>query len=134
MIKIVGNEIKLDTKAFLVSETDKKGIIKFANDDYCNYAQYPLEELLGKSHNIVRHPDMPKAAFLDLWNTISQGKRWRGFVKNKSKTGKFYWVFATVYPFVSCDGSEGYISCRRKISDEEVSKYESLYKTMREGE
>jgi aerotaxis receptor len=125
------NEIILDTKAFLVSETDEKGIIKFANDDYCRYAEYSLEELLGQPHNIVRHPDMPAAAFKDLWDTIQSGNKWRGFVKNRAKSGKFYWVFATVYPFKSCDGEKGYISCRRRISELEAKKYEALYKSMR---
>ncbi len=131
MLQTNGNEIMLDTKAFLVSETDQKGIIKFANNQYCKYAEYTLEELLGQPHNIVRHPDMPAAAFKDLWDTINSGEKWRGFVKNRSKTGKFYWVFATVYPYVSCDGSNGFISCRRKISLEEAAKYDALYKTMR---
>jgi aerotaxis receptor len=77
---------------------------------------------------------MPKAAFKDLWDTIQKGDKWRGFVKNRSKTGKFYWVFATVYPYVSCDGSKGYISCRRKISKQEAQKYSKLYKNMKESE
>jgi aerotaxis receptor len=128
------NEILLDTKAFLVSETDEKGIIRFANDEYCKYAGYTVDELIGKPHNIVRHPDVPKAAFKDLWATIKSGKKWRGFVKNKAKDGRFYWVFATVYPFISCDGSKGYISCRRKISEFEAKKYEELYKNMRREE
>jgi aerotaxis receptor len=129
------NEIELDDRAFLVSETDEKGKIKFANDDFCEYAGYKLEGLLGKPHSIVRHPDMPKAAFKDLWDTVQSGKKWRGFVKNKTQDGvHFYWVFATVYPFISCDGSKGYISCRRKISDAEKEKYEALYKEMRAQE
>jgi len=131
MPEIKGNEIILDTKAFLVSETDEKGRIKFANDDYCKYAEYDLSELLGKPHNIVRHSDMPSVAFKDLWDTIQSGNKWRGFVKNKSKSGKYYWVFATVYPFTSCDGSKGFISCRRRISEMEKEKYEALYATMR---
>ncbi len=131
MLQTLNNEILLDTKAFLVSETDEKGIIKFANDEYCKYAEYDLDELLGQPHNIVRHPDMPAVAFKDLWDTISSGNKWRGFVKNRSKTGKFYWVFATVYPFTSCDGSKGYISCRRKMSISETKKYDALYKTMK---
>jgi len=131
MLEIRGEEIILDNKAFLVSETDEKGKIKFANDEYCKYAEYELDELLGQPHNIVRHPDMPAAAFKDLWDTIKSGKKWRGFVKNRSKSGKFYWVFATIYPFVSCDGSKGYISCRRRISKLETEKYEALYATMK---
>jgi len=128
------HEKKLTTKSFLVSETDEKGIITFANDDFCKYAGYALEDLIGKPHNIVRHPDMPKTAFKDLWNTVKQGKRWRGFVKNSSKDGSYYWVYATVFPFISCDGSKGYISCRRKISEMEATKYSALYKQMKSEE
>ncbi|RXJ68153.1 PAS sensor domain-containing protein [Halarcobacter ebronensis] len=123
-------ELKLSRNSFLLSETDEKGIIRYANDEFCTYSGFPLEELIGKSHNIVRHPDMPKAAFADLWKTIQSGKAWKGFVKNRSKNGKYYWVFATVFPFNSCDGTKGYISCRRMASNEEVEKYEKLYKTM----
>ena len=128
------NEITLDTKAFLVSETDLNGNIRFANDEFCEYAGYSLDELLGQPHSIVRHPDMPKTAFKDLWSTIKSGKRWKGFVKNRAKNGKHYWVYATVFPFKSCDGSNGYISCRRKISDMEVEKYEALYEEMKREE
>ena len=127
-------EIELDTRAFLVSETDEKGIINFANDEFCKYAGYSVEELIGKPHNIVRHPDMPRAAFKDLWDTIKSGKKWRGFVKNSAKNGRYYWVFATVYPFTNCDGEKGYISCRRVVSDMEKEKYDRLYKEMRAGE
>ncbi len=128
------NEIVLDKHAFLVSETDETGIINFANDEFCEYAGYSIEELVGKPHNIVRHPDMPRAAFKDLWETIKSGKRWRGFVKNRAKDGRYYWVFATIYPFVNCDGEKGYISCRRIVSDAEKEQYEKLYAEMRRGE
>ena len=127
----MSTELKLDLDSFLLSETDEKGIIRFANDEFCKFAEYSLEELIGKPHNIVRHSDMPKAAFEDLWKTIQSGKPWKGFVKNKTKSGKFYWVFATVFPFKSCDGSQGYISCRRMASQEEINKYENIYKSMR---
>jgi aerotaxis receptor len=125
-------EIMLKDDDFLVSETDKKGVIRFANEDFCRIAQYTNQELIGKPHNIVRHPDMPKAAFKDLWDTIKQGKIWTGFVKNKAKSGDYYWVFATVYPLMGCGGSEGgYMSCRRKASREEIAAAEKLYKTLR---
>ncbi len=92
-------ETILDDYAFLVSETDEKGIIRFANRDFCNIAEYNLEELIGKPHNIVRHKDMPKVAFKDLWETVAKGNIWTGYVKNATKSGGYYWVFATVYPF-----------------------------------
>jgi aerotaxis receptor len=123
-------ELKLNNDSFLLSETDEKGIIRFANEEFCEFAEYKLEELIGKPHNIVRHPDMPKAAFKDLWQTVQSGKAWKGFVKNKTKNGNYYWVFATVFPFKSCDGSRGYISCRRMAAQSEIDKYEELYKTM----
>jgi len=128
------NEIELDTRAFLVSETDEEGIIQFANDEFCQYAGYTLDELIGKPHSIVRHPDMPKAAFKELWETVKSGKKWSGFVKNRAKDGRYYWVFATVYPSVSCEGKKGYISCRRVISNMEKEKYEKLYKEMKAKE
>ena len=124
-------ELVLDKNSFLLSETDEKGIIKYANEEFCKNAEYKLEELIGKPHNLVRHPDMPKAAFEDLWNTVKSGKPWKGFVKNRTKSGKYYWVFATVFPFTSCDGSKGYISCRRMASKKEIEKYEAIYKTMK---
>ena len=125
------NETVLKDDAFLVSETDAKGIITFANDGFCEIAGYTLEELMGKPHNIVRHPDMPKAAFKDLWDTVKRGEVWTGYVKNATKSGGYYWVYATVFPFESCDGSNGYLSCRRKASQDEINKAIALYKTLK---
>ena len=132
---ISADEILLDDETFLVSETDERGIIKFASDDFCKIAEYEVNELIGKPHNIVRHPDMPKAAFKDLWDTLNRGEIWSGFVKNKSKYGKVYWVYATVYPYEDNDGQKGYLSCRTKVaSRDEIQKYDALYKQMREQE
>ncbi|NVJ53142.1 MAG: PAS domain-containing protein [Campylobacteraceae bacterium] len=122
-----GQETVLDEYAFLVSETDAKGVIRFANDDFCKIAEYTLEELVGNPHNMVRHQDMPKKAFKSLWETVQKGETWTGYVKNATKTGGYYWVFATVYPFESCDGTKGYLSCRRKPSREEIAEAEVLY-------
>ena len=124
-------ELKLSIDSFLLSETDEKGIIRFANDEFCKYAEYTLDELIGKPHSIVRHEDMPKAAFEDLWRTVKSGKPWKGFVKNRTKSGKYYWVFATVFPFISCDGSKDYISCRRMASENEIEKYQNIYINMK---
>ncbi|MEA3499388.1 MAG: PAS domain-containing protein [Campylobacterota bacterium] len=130
----MNGETVLDEYAFLVSETDSKGIITFANEDFCNIAGYKLEELIGQPHNIVRDPDMPKAAFKSLWDTVQKGDIWTGFVKNSVKGGGFYWVYATVYPFESCDGSKGYLSCRRKPSKAEIAEHEALYKEWKRSE
>jgi len=127
-------ETVLDESAFLVSETDIKGKITFANDDFCKIAGYTVDELIGKPHNIVRHPDMPKAAFKSLWDTVQRGEIWTGFVKNKTRDGGYYWVFATVYPFETCEGTRGYLSCRRKPSREEIQTHEELYKQWKAAE
>ncbi|QOP42086.1 PAS domain-containing protein [Sulfurimonas marina] len=124
-------EYVLKRDDFLVSQTDEKGIILFANDDFCKIAGYTIDELMGKNHNIVRHPDMPKAAFKDLWATVKRGEVWTGYVKNRTKEGGFYWVFATVYPMKDPLTKEvRYMSCRRKPSEAEIEAAEKLYKTL----
>ena len=129
-----GQETVLDEYAFLVSETDEKGNIRFANDDFCKIAEYTVEELIGQPHSMVRHQDMPKAAFKSLWQTVQSGNVWTGYVKNATKSGGYYWVFATVYPFTSCDGSKGYLSCRRKPTREEIDTHVKLYKEWKSKE
>ena len=127
----MSKEIVLDDYAFLVSQTNEKGIITFASDDFCEIAGYSVEELIGKPHNIVRHPDMPKEAFKSLWETVKSGKIWTGYVKNVTKNGDFYWVFATAYPTIIDNGEKGFISCRRKASKKEIEIASNLYKTMK---
>jgi len=120
-------EIKLDKNTMIVSETDAKGIIVYANSDFCTIAGYDKDELIGQPHNMVRHDDMPKAAFKDLWDTVSSGKIWNGIVKNKTKNGGYYWVNATAYPSIDANGEKRYISVRVKPTDMEVSNAEKLY-------
>lgn len=125
-------EYVLKSDDFLVSQTDEKGIILFANDDFCKVAGYDLNELIGKPHNVVRHKDMPKAAFKSLWDTVKKGDIWTGYVKNSTKDGGFYWVYAIVYPMSDPKtNAKMYLSCRRKPSDQEIKEAQELYKTMR---
>ena len=127
----MNQEYLLHESDFLVSQTDAQGVILFANDDFCKVAGYTLNELIGKPHNIVRHNDMPKAAFKDLWETIKRGETWSGYVKNRTKGGDYYWVFAMVYAIRSGKNNElTYISCRRKPSSEEIKNASELYRTM----
>ncbi|MEW5832784.1 MAG: PAS domain-containing protein [Campylobacterota bacterium] len=125
-----GSERVLTSEAFLVSETDERGIITFANNDFCEVAGYSIDELRGKPRNLVRHPDMPRAAFKDLWDTVRSGKIWTGFVKNSVKGGNgFYWVYATVFP-VMREGKRYYMSCRKKPAEDEIASAVELYKTL----
>ncbi len=129
-MQVKDNEMLLDETSLLVSETDARGVIVYADETFVKYSEYSLEELIGKNHNIIRHPDMPKEAFKELWTNVKSGKVWQGFVKNRTKNGKFYWVYATVFPL----GKDHYLSVRKMASREEVAKYEALYQQMKAKE
>ena len=126
----MNEEIKMSISDIIVTETDDKGIITFANEDFCKIAGYKKEELLGSPHNMVRHSDMPKAAFKDLWQTVQDGKLWKGIVKNKTKNGGFYWVNATAYTSKKANGELRYISIRIKPTDKEIADAVNLYSTL----
>ncbi|MFZ5462275.1 MAG: methyl-accepting chemotaxis protein [Pseudomonadota bacterium] len=112
----------------IVSHTDDKGRITYANEDFVEYSGFTREELLGQPHNIVRHPDMPEEAFRDLWATVKRGWPWSGIVKNRRKDGDHYWVHATVTP----KAGGGFMSVRMKPTEEEVRQAEALYARMRQ--
>ena len=123
----MNNEVKLPKDMMIVSETDEKGIIVYANDDFCKIAGFSREELIGNAHNMVRHNDMPKAAFEDLWKTIKSGNIWHGIVKNNTKDGNYYWVNASAYPSKTVDGKVRYISVRVKPTEQEILNALNLY-------
>jgi len=118
----------------IVSETDLKGIITYANRKFCEIAGYDREELLGKPHNIIRHPDMPKAAFKDMWETIKKDKEWIGLVKNLRKDGKYYWVKTYIKPVFKDGVKVGYIAARKPASKEDIKEIEEKYKKMKQKE
>lgn len=123
-------EVKLNKDTMIVSETDERGNIIYANEDFCLIAEYNIDEIIGKPHNIVRHPDMPKIAFKGLWDTIQAGNTWNGIVKNKTKSGKYYWVNATAFASKDAKGKLRYISVRIKPTQEEIDNAQALYKTL----
>ena len=129
-MQTLSDELLLDETSLLVSETDAKGVIVYADETFVKFSQYSLEELIGKPHNLIRHPDMPKVAFKEMWETIKQGNVWQGFVKNRTKNGKYYWVYATIFPF----GKDHYLSVRKMASRAEVEKYTNVYAQMRASE
>lgn len=101
----------------IISKTDLKGIITYASKAFCEICGYSEKELLGKPHNIIRHPDMPKEAFKDMWETIKKGNAWKGEVKNKKKNGKYYWVNANISPDYDKKGNIiGYTGIRYDIT------------------
>ena len=126
-------ELKRDD--FIVSKTDLKGRITYANQIFMDMAEYTEEELLGQPHNIIRHPDMPKSVFKLLWDNIQQKEEVFAYVINRTKNGNDYWVFANVTASVDEKGNViGYYSVRRKPNPEALKIIEGLYKQMLEAE
>lgn len=116
---------------FIVSKTDIKGRITYANRIFIEYSGYTERELLHAPHNIIRHPDMPRGVFHLLWNTIQSGSEICAYVKNMSKDGSFYWVFANVTPVRDADETiTGFYSVRRKPNREALEKIIPLYAEM----
>lgn len=118
----------------LISETDTRGILTTANTSFCQVAGFDPDELIGKSHNLVRHPDVPPEAFADLWRTIKAGERWTGVIKNRCKNGDHYWVKAFVSPVMQDGQIIRYRSVRKKPTREEIQAAEALYKRIWAGE
>ncbi|BBL72317.1 methyl-accepting chemotaxis protein [Methylogaea oryzae] len=129
-LPVTDREIRLSDDTQIISTTDLKGIITYADEDFVRIAQFSKEELLGKNHNIVRHPDMPEAAFADLWATIKSNHAWMGIVKNRAKNGDYYWVDAFVTPMIEDDKVVGYESVRVKPNKEYVDRAAPLYKAI----
>jgi len=119
----------------VVSKTDIRGKITYTNSVFRALSGYEKGEMKGRPHSIVRHPDMPKKVFEEMWDTILKGETWSGVVKNLRKDGRYYWVEATIMPVKDENNAIiGFISARKKVSDEVKRKYEKIYKEMREKE
>lgn len=119
----------------IVSETNLEGIITFANRRFCEISGYSADELLGQPHNIIRHPDMPRAAFAQVWKTIQSGTIWHGLVKNMRKDGKFYWVDTEISPLYTPEGViKGYMAARRPASRKNIEETALMYQNMLDQE
>ncbi len=131
---VTQREVELKDSLQIVSKTDLKGRITFVNRDFIEVSGFDEDELLGQSHNIVRHPDMPPEAFADLWTTVQSGKPWIGIVKNRSKNGDHYWVEAVVSPIVENGQPAGYISVRKKASRQQIEGALRFHRILKEGQ
>mgnify|MGYP004572472601 FL=1 len=130
---VTQNEYPLDDDTTLMSTTDLHSYMTHTNDTFVQVSGFTLQELLGQPHNIVRHPDMPKAAFADMWYTLQKGEPWSGIVKNRRKNGDHYWVRANAVPMVRNGQMTGYMSIRTRATEDEVAAVEPLYKALNEG-
>lgn len=124
----------VDQKSPIVTKTDLKGKITYANRAFCDIAGFTEAELLGQAHNVVRHPDMPRDAFKDLWDVVRTDRPWQGIVKNRCKDGGYYWVDAYVTPLTENGKKIGYMSVRGRPTDQQKQSAEALYKAINAGQ
>ena len=130
----IDEEMKFDG-GVMITETDPKGIITYANRKFREMTGYTKEELIGSPHNINRHPDMPKAAFKQMWETIKGGNYWEGFVKNMRSDGRYYNVLVWIKPKVDDEGNIiGYIAGRKIPDPDLLSRALKQYEEMKAAE
>lgn len=130
---VTQREFEFPDNATLMSTTDTQSCITYANAAFIQVSGFEHEEIHGQPHNVVRHPDMPKEAFADMWATLKGGEPWTALVKNRRKSGDHYWVRANATPVVRNGQPAGYMSVRTKASREEIAAAEALYRDFREG-
>jgi aerotaxis receptor len=126
-------EVPFPKGCYIVSRTDLKGMTTYVNETFVQLSGFSSDELIGKNHNVVRHPDMPPGAFAWLWDTIKEGRPWRGIVKNRCKNGDYYWVDALVVPVLKNNQITGYMSVRTEPTRQQVAEAEALYRQLKEG-
>jgi aerotaxis receptor len=120
-------EFKVPKNELIISKTDLKGNITYANSSFANISGYTIEELIGKPHNILRHPDVPKVIFKDLWEKIESIGRWEGIVKNLRKDHRYYWVLASISQIIENDKVIGYQSIRVPVAHCQIFETQILY-------
>jgi PAS domain S-box-containing protein len=124
-------EITFHENEIIVSKTDAAGKLIYANNVFCRVAEMATNEIIGKPHNIIRHPDMPRSVFKLLWDRISSGNELFAYIKNRSKTGRYYWVIAHVTPSYDANGNiSGYHSNRRAPKRSAIEKIIPLYQQL----
>jgi len=125
-------ELRLNRSDLIVSKTDTRGIITYANPSFVKISEFSTKELVGQPHNIVRHPDMPRAIFARMWKVLETEKPTYCYVKNLTKNGSFYWVFAYMAPDLDAKGSViGYHSERRAPNPKAIPEIENLYEKVK---
>ncbi len=131
---VTNNEVKMREGSILVSKTNLKGVITYCNKEFMEISGFSYDELMGKNHNLVRHPDMPSEAFQSLWDDLNKKIPWTAPIKNRAKNGDYYWVNANVSPIYQDGSIVEYMSVRTRPTDQQISDAEKLYQQVNSGQ
>lgn len=121
------DEEYLFDQGVIISSTDLKGNITYSNNKFSEISGYTKEELLNQNHNLLRHPDMPKKTFQELWQTIESNKLWTGVIKNLRSDGRYYWVYSSITPTIVDGETIGYTAARRPATNSELEESIQIY-------
>lgn len=127
-VYVTQHEIAYPDGRLIISRTDLNGVLTHANDAFVELSGYERDEVIGQPHTILRHPDIPKIVYKEMWETLVAGKKWHGYVKNLRKDGGHYWVYATAVPNIRGGKAVGYTSVRRKPSRRKIEEISAVYK------
>lgn len=131
-LPITNQEIEIPANAVLISCTDTKGRISYVSLDFAHISGFSEREMVGESHNLIRHPAVPPEVFREMWETIKRGNPWSGVIKNRAKSGDYYWVDATITPVMSEGVVSGYMSVRKKATQKQIKRAEILFDDLRD--
>ncbi|EMF90620.1 PAS domain S-box protein [Leptospira santarosai str. ST188] len=130
-LPVTSQEIEVPTNAVLISRTDTKGKISYVSQDFADISGFSEKEMMGESHNLIRHPAVPPEVFREMWQTIKEGNPWNGIIKNRAKSGDYYWVDATITPVMKEGIVSGYMSVRKKATQKQIKRTEILFEELR---
>lgn len=129
-LPVTSQEIEVPTNAVLISRTDTKGKISYVSQDFADISGFSEKEMMGESHNLIRHPAVPPEVFREMWQTIKEGNPWNGIIKNRAKSGDYYWVDATITPVMKEGIVSGYMSVRKKATQKQIKRTEILFEEL----
>jgi aerotaxis receptor len=133
-VQALDEEYEFEDKV-IISQTDLKGVITYVNRAFCETSWYSTDELIGQEHNIIRHPDMPKAVFEKMWSSIQGGRSWNGLIKNLRKDGQYYWIDLEILPTKDDNNIiTGYIAVGKSASKKDISENIAMYQKMLNAE
>lgn len=132
-LPLTQNCVEMSDDAFVMTKTDLAGVITSVNEDFLELSGFRASDLIGRTHSVLRHLDMPREAYEDLWRTLKAGRQWDGMMKNRCKNGDYFWVETQITPQRKYGEIVGYVACRKKMSAQKIKEFENIYRLFREN-